>query len=247
MSTFLLALAVWTAANPAREPAKPAPKIDGKWVLAAGHANGQDLPAAARGHVRLIVVADEMILCADGGRSSRFVVRLDATTDPARIDLNGIDGRDTGKNLLGIFELKDDRLKVCRTLNAKVERPKEFLAAAGSKCVVEEWRREKDEYSVAEDRLRLTGRWRVADKAAGAQGGLRDLGFADPLLSATSEGGQQLGLVTGPWRIEEANGVRTIVGPAGACTYKFDDGRLRVEFADGRFNGAWTLTKVRTP
>jgi hypothetical protein len=64
----------------------------------------------------------------------------------------GLDGKDKDKNLFGLHERKGDRLKVCRTLNVKTERPEEYTVEAGSKCVIEEWRREKKEHTVAEDR-----------------------------------------------------------------------------------------------
>jgi uncharacterized protein (TIGR03067 family) len=248
MSMLFIALAVWASPSPASKDSKAAKGLEGKWVLTGGRANGENLPRGALGHVRLIVIADEMILYTDSGRFSRFVYRLDTKATPNLVDLVGIDGKDKDKKLLGIYERKGDRLKVCRTLNGKTERPKEYTAEVGSKCVIEEWRREKDEYTVAEDRLRLTGRWRVAEKSADSKARLRDLDFANPMLSVTYEGGdRQLGLESSPWRVEEAGGVRKIIGPSGACTYRFDKGQLRVEFAEGRFKGKWTLKKVRTP
>jgi uncharacterized protein (TIGR03067 family) len=248
MSTLLMVLAVWGSPSLTPDDNGKGNGLEGKWVLADGRANGQRLPEGTRGHVRLMVIADEMILYADSGRGSRFVCKLDAQPTPNLVDLVGISGMDKGKNLLGIYELSGDRLKVCRTLNPTITRPKEFTAEAGSKCVVEEWRREKDEYTAAEDRMRLTGRWRVAQNAAEPKARLRDLAFADPQLNVTFEqGGQQLGFESGPWRLEEAVGVRKIVGPSGTCTYRFDKGRLELDFAEGRFKGKWTLTRARTP
>jgi uncharacterized protein (TIGR03067 family) len=248
MSMLLIALAVWASPNLTSDDTQEAKGLEGKWVLTAGRANGENLPEGARGHVRLIVLADEMILYTDSGRSSRFVYRLNTTATPHLVDLVGIDGKDKDKNLLGIYDLKGDRLRVCRTLNAKIERPKEYTAEAGSKCVLEEWRREKDEYTVAEDRRRLTGRWRVAEKRANSRARLRDLDFANPMLSVTyEEGDQQLGFESDPWRVEEEGGVRKIIGPSGACACQFDKGQLQVEFPEGRFKGKWTLKKARTP
>jgi uncharacterized protein (TIGR03067 family) len=248
MSMLLLALAAWALPNLPSEDTQEAKGLAGKWVLTAGRANGENLPDGARGRVRLIVIADEMILYTDSARSSRFVYRLNTSATPNLVDLVGTEGTDKDKTLLGIYDLKGDRLKVCRTLNAKVERPKEYSAEAGSKCVIEEWRRDKDEYTVAEDRLRLTGRWRVAEKRADSKARLRDLSFANPMLSVTyEEGDQQLGFESSPWRVEEEGGVRKIIGPSGACTYQFDKGQLEVEFAEGRFKGKWTLKKARMP
>lgn len=230
------------------ENTKEAKGLEGKWVLTGGHANGQDLPEGARGHVRLIVLADEMILYTDSGRSSRFVHKLNSEATPNQVDLVGIDGADKGKNLLGIYERKEDRLNVCRTLNANTERPKKFSAEAGSKCVIEEWQRDKDEFTLAEDRLRLAGRWRVAEKSADAKSSLRDLDLAEPLFKVTyQDGEQQLGLESGTWRVEEAGGDRKITGPSGGCTYKFDKDQLQLEFTEGRFKGTWTLKKTRMP
>src|SRR5262245_48199095 len=145
MAMLLIALALWGSPNPTSQDTEEAKGLEGKWVLAEGRANGENLPGGVRGHVRLIVIADEMILYTDRGHNSRFVYRLNTKATPNIVDLVGIDGKDKDKNLLGVYELKGDRLKVCRTLNAKIERPKEFTAEAGSKCVIEEWRREKDE------------------------------------------------------------------------------------------------------
>jgi uncharacterized protein (TIGR03067 family) len=248
MSIFLIALMMLTPPSPASADAKGAQGLDGKWVLADGRANGQNLPEGTRGRVHLIVSAGEMIMYTDGGGASRFVCKFDANSTPNLIDLAGIAGRDNQKHLLGIYELKDDRLKVCRTLNPAIERPKEFAADAGSKRVIEDWKRDKDDYTVAEDRLRLAGRWRVVEPNANAGARLRDLDFNDPMLNVTSEqGGQQLAFASGPWQIVDDGGVRKITGPVGACTYNFDKGKLAVEFADGRFKGKWTLTRTRTP
>jgi len=130
--------------------------------------------------------------------------------------------------------------------SAKIERPKEFAAEAGSKCVIEEWERDKKEYTVDEDRMRLAGRWRVTQAPEG-KARLRDLDFANPMLSVSfQEGDSQLGFASAPWQLEDTKGDRKIVGPAGTATYKFEKGQLHLEFDEGRFKGRWALSKTRT-
>jgi uncharacterized protein (TIGR03067 family) len=240
---FLLLVAIALQAPPA---AKDAPTLEGRWSLAAAHSNGRDLPEGALARVRLIVVADEMVIYTADGKTSRLVFKLDPKATPNAIDLSGIAGLDQGKELKGIYELNADRLKVCRTLNPAIARPTAYAAEAGSKCVIEEWQREKDDYAIGEDRLRLLGRWRVAEsKNTDPKVRLRDLDFADPMLSVTHEGGAALGFLSAPWKIEGEGSARKVSGAPGDFTYKFDKGQLVVEFADGQFKGSWTLKKTR--
>jgi len=58
--------------------------------------------------------------------------KVDPTQKPKTIDIKVDKGRDKGKTLHGIYELDQNKLKICFNAADKADRPTEFATKAGS-------------------------------------------------------------------------------------------------------------------
>jgi uncharacterized protein (TIGR03067 family) len=79
---------------------------------------------------------------AVSGTFEEGTFKLDPSTTPKSFDLTGTNGPNKGKQLLAIYELDGDNLKVCYDLTGKT-RPKEFKTTEGSQLYLATFKREK--------------------------------------------------------------------------------------------------------
>jgi uncharacterized protein (TIGR03067 family) len=137
MKTWILMLGsivtLFGAGDPKTDDAKSEKdKLNGTWKLTAATINGEDKTADLVKHDYVAIIAGDKITLGGEGdmRTSRLVV--DTTTQPKRFDI---------LISLGIYELKDDELKVCLGGGT---RPTEFTSKAGSQQVLFVFKRAKE-------------------------------------------------------------------------------------------------------
>jgi uncharacterized protein (TIGR03067 family) len=130
-SRLALVILVLTGVAFAADDAKSKPDaeaIRGKWKAVAVEAEGQKVPLDNELFIEFD--ADSVAKLKDGAKTDPSDYTLAADKTPKEVDFKPKAGEDAGKTLKGIYELKDDSLKICFA-KPDVERPKEIKAAEG--------------------------------------------------------------------------------------------------------------------
>jgi uncharacterized protein (TIGR03067 family) len=125
----------------AAEPEGDLKVLQGAWVIAEAN-------LAARDHIddfkgMKLAVEGENYTISFGKNSDKGTLKLDATKKPKQIDLTTTkEGPFKGRNLPGIYELKDDTVVLC--LNSeKQDRPTAFEAKEKTPMMLLTFKREK--------------------------------------------------------------------------------------------------------
>jgi uncharacterized protein (TIGR03067 family) len=114
-------------------------KGQGEWKIVAVELSGRDLTDSFK-EAKATVKEDKVTLNLGRGQPLAWTIKLDATTRPKCVDFKN----DKGETREGIYELKDDDLKVCVSIKASVaERPDDFVTREGSERILWKLRREK--------------------------------------------------------------------------------------------------------
>jgi uncharacterized protein (TIGR03067 family) len=116
-------------------------EMNGTWVPTAAELDGEKLPKNVYETIKL-VIKDEKYTVTVGKQVDEGTVKLDLESDPTGMEIKGTKGPNDGKTIPAIYELKDDKLKVCYNLEGD-KRPKEFKTTAGSKYYLITYKREK--------------------------------------------------------------------------------------------------------
>jgi uncharacterized protein (TIGR03067 family) len=107
-------------------------KLEGKWALVAGEAEGKALPEAdIKKHT--VKVGQTRIVGTH---------RVDPTGRPKTIDAMDTEGPFKDKTVLGIYEIKGDTFSVCFAPPGK-KRPSEFTTKSGTGIIYHIWKRAK--------------------------------------------------------------------------------------------------------
>lgn len=105
-------------------------KLEGKYTLVSGKKNGAAVDEEAK-KAKFSFTADKITI---EGMGVKFVMgyKVDAKASPQGIDLEILEGPEgtKGAKALGIFELKDDTLKLAYLVD-KEKRPKDFDGKSG--------------------------------------------------------------------------------------------------------------------
>jgi uncharacterized protein (TIGR03067 family) len=112
-------------------------KLQGTWTLVSAKADGADLPKELAAKLKLVIDKDKFSIKNDDSEESATVT-LDPGQKPPTIDIKPAK-EDAVK---GIYELKDDELKLCWAKAGK-ERPKGFESKEGSGEILFVLKREK--------------------------------------------------------------------------------------------------------
>jgi uncharacterized protein (TIGR03067 family) len=132
---------------PKKEPdaaKKDLDKLQGSWAAAALDYNGAAHEELAK-QIHFVFKDDAVAVEAgDEVRKEYAALRfkLDPSTSPKVVDITVTGGVQKDAVYEGIYELKDDELKICARVAGK-ERPTEFAAPAGSSLFVITLKREK--------------------------------------------------------------------------------------------------------
>jgi uncharacterized protein (TIGR03067 family) len=110
-------------------------KFQGAWTFESVETGGKEEPAAEfngmtvtfEGGKYTVKKGDEVIQVG--------TQKLDPSKSPKTIDVTVVEGLNKGAVMLGIYEIRGDRLKVCFDPEGK-KRPTEFKSAAGAQTFV---------------------------------------------------------------------------------------------------------------
>lgn len=127
----------------AGRPAEGADKDDlqGVWIATSMEINGKRAPAAEVKRTRFTFKGDKLLIrgAKDDGREMECAYKIDVDKAPKQIDIEAKD-----KKLTGIYEVKDDQLKVCFENGGNAEnRPKKFATNRREELVLIVFKRQK--------------------------------------------------------------------------------------------------------
>jgi uncharacterized protein (TIGR03067 family) len=138
---LLTTVLIVAAPAPADDKKKDEEKIQGNWTVVSLVHGGTGAPDEEVKKFKF-TIKDDTITINDGKKDEKATFKLDATKKPKTIDITP-DPKDKGEMVPGIYELKDDELKICFTKGGKGGRPSEFVSKAGSDYSLVILKREK--------------------------------------------------------------------------------------------------------
>jgi uncharacterized protein (TIGR03067 family) len=115
-------------------------KLKGSWTFESNEQEGEVVGKDKLGDQRLVVTDDKYVQKAGDRTLEEGTVKVDPTKKPATIDLVITSGMDKGKTQLGIYEIKEDVLKLCVARPGTATRPTEF---DGKKFIIFTMKKEK--------------------------------------------------------------------------------------------------------
>jgi uncharacterized protein (TIGR03067 family) len=136
------------AAGPAEDKsqqeavAKALKELEGTWEVEKLVRNGEEIPAPAGKKRFLVIDKTTYVLKVDDQKADQGTFAVNPAGKPATIDVIPGRGEAEGKNLLGIYELRGDTLRVC-IAGPNKERPKSFESKADSGITFGIYRRAK--------------------------------------------------------------------------------------------------------
>ncbi|MBX9583807.1 MAG: TIGR03067 domain-containing protein [Gemmataceae bacterium] len=141
-----LAVAVAVAVaddKPAEKPNKDLEPFQGIWQVVSIEQDGMPVPEEATERLTLVVKGNERVLKQGGEVASKGTFKVDAGKKPKTIDIEVSDGPLAGRTILGIYEVKDDTLKVCLAITDDGKRPDDFTAKEGTGRQLQVFKKEK--------------------------------------------------------------------------------------------------------
>ena len=128
LAAVLLTASLATAAD---KPGHELVPFQGTWAVQAITKNGVAVPDDQAQRL-VLVVKDNTRVVKDGDEvKSKATFTVDSSKTPKQMDITVSDGPLAGKTLRGIYELKDDTLTVCLTLDGD-KRPDDLTAKEDS-------------------------------------------------------------------------------------------------------------------
>jgi uncharacterized protein (TIGR03067 family) len=112
-------------------------KIQGTWKFASQELEGKPRPKEELANQTITFDGDKWTVRRDGKVVQAGTHKFDPGKKPAQVDAVVTEGEDKGSTMLGIYELKEDTLKVCFDPKGK-ERPTDFTSKAGRMTAVVE-------------------------------------------------------------------------------------------------------------
>jgi uncharacterized protein (TIGR03067 family) len=117
--------------------------LAGTWQAVSYELDGKKAPAEDLQDVQLVIDADGKAIARKAGQA--FIggtTEIDPTRTPRAIDIAYTVGEIKGQTALGIYEVKGDTLRICRS-NPGKDRPTEFSSKPGSGHTLMSYRRVK--------------------------------------------------------------------------------------------------------
>jgi uncharacterized protein (TIGR03067 family) len=115
-------------------------KFQGNWSLISAERDGKKTPEEDTRKIKLAIQGDMFVLRKDGVIISEGTMTLDASKKPRTIDETITAGPNKGKVFLAIYEIDDEKHKVCFAAAGK-DRPTAFSSRNGQ--LLQVWRRDK--------------------------------------------------------------------------------------------------------
>lgn len=140
---FLLALLplLFVAADQADPVKREFAALAGTWTMQALEVEGQKVEGERLQGSELTIKDGKYSVTRRGNRHETLI-KLDLAPQPKHIDMTFADGPNKDKVLQGIYELKGDMLKICRSINPDFGRPKDFSTAPGTGLFTVVWKRQ---------------------------------------------------------------------------------------------------------
>src|SRR5262245_56738334 len=116
VSRFVGVVAVLSIASVARADEaseKAAKELEGLWLVVGIEAEGRAAAGDDVKDMRWSIVKGEIRARDPDGATSKMAFSLNPGKSPKQIDVTALDGPQKGKMGLGIYELKDGRLRIC--------------------------------------------------------------------------------------------------------------------------------------
>lgn len=117
--------------------------LQGVWVAQSMEADGQAAPAETVKRMRFTFKGDKLFIKGnfEDGREEECACKIDAKQTPNHLDFRPPKEK---KPILGIYEVKENDLKVClRHASSSAGRPTAFATKAGSKLVLIVFKKQK--------------------------------------------------------------------------------------------------------
>jgi uncharacterized protein (TIGR03067 family) len=123
---------VWTSSIMASDDAKQElAKLQGDWIIVSAEIDGAPVAAEDLKEFRRTVKGDEIAWRMGSDHLLRTRFKIDPARSPKHWDVTFLDGDEQGQTCLGIYELKDNQLKIC-VGGPNGERPLEFATKPDS-------------------------------------------------------------------------------------------------------------------
>jgi uncharacterized protein (TIGR03067 family) len=116
--------------------------LAGNWRCASAIVDGNPLAEETAQALRLTLTSDRYKTVRGDQVLFDSTYSVDATKQPATIDMIGTEGDTKGKPALGIYKLAGDTLTMCYTMPGKA-RPAAFESSPQSGVYLVVWKREK--------------------------------------------------------------------------------------------------------
>jgi uncharacterized protein (TIGR03067 family) len=120
-------------------------KVQGTWQIVSAEQDGQPLPDSIVQNLKFVFKGDSLVLeGVDDVRqkAGKIMLKLDTSTTPKCMDWKVEAGSEKDKAFDGIYDWKDDQLRICLSTAPGV-RPGEFETKEGSKRVLFVLKRQK--------------------------------------------------------------------------------------------------------
>jgi uncharacterized protein (TIGR03067 family) len=156
--------------------------LEGEWSFASLEVEGTAMPAGLLGASRLLIDGDRF-RTESPEANYEGVFTIDVEAEPARIDIEFVEGPEAGNWSYGIYTLDGDTLVMCLGLTG-APRPERFATAAGSGHALERLRRASAARPANVKGGRREG---VAGKAAAPAGAVDDAAFRAPMTPVLEE------------------------------------------------------------
>jgi uncharacterized protein (TIGR03067 family) len=112
------------------DPKKALDKIKGSWAITAMTVDGNDNDNA-KGDT--LTIDGEKWSVKTQNEEMEGTLKVGAKGKLLTIDISFSKGNEAGKTALGLYEVKDDVLKLCMSMPGETDRPADLSATAGSK------------------------------------------------------------------------------------------------------------------
>jgi uncharacterized protein (TIGR03067 family) len=190
-AAFLVLVAAETAVSVPgddNDDSKELKKFEGNWKLTRKEYKGNLWPAAGIVKEGIFMEDGKIVWLRDGKEAGqKGDMTIDATTNPKSIDVEITQGSFIGKKMLGIYEIKGNKLSICWSEPGGEKRPKKFVTktAVGSGTYLESYQ--------------LEGGDKKADDKAAAKGDKK--GTAGKKEDSKADAGDEMKKLEGNWKL----------------------------------------------
>lgn len=115
--------------------------LQGSWKPTEGTVAGAKMEEPFLKSLLLQINGDAYTLTSSGP-ADKGTLTADSKTKPASMTITGVEGPNRGKTYYSIYELKDETLKICYSLDEK-NKPTEFTSTGQNKQILIVYKKQK--------------------------------------------------------------------------------------------------------